>query len=95
MRHFYRFVGFLVVVLIIASLAMYTLNSFGYIRGPLSRWINDVANHCQGVVNDTKEFMDDQGIVIPILTAAPQSNAQPSAEPDSTENAPKLTFSAP
>ena len=95
MRHFYRFVGFLVVVLIIASLAMYTLNSFGYIRGPLSRWINDVANHCQGVVNDTKEFMDDQGIVLPIPTAAQQSNAQPTAESDSTEDAPKLTFSAP
>ena len=95
MKHFYRFIGFLVVVLIIAALAMYTLNSFGYIRGPLSRWINDIANHCQGVVNDTKEFMDDQGIVLPIPTANQQSNAQPTDDPNDAESRPKLTFSAP
>ena len=56
MKYVFRFIGFLVVVLLIAALALYTLNSFGYLHGPLSKWINDVANHCQGTVNDTVDF---------------------------------------
>ena len=72
MKYFFSLIGFLVVVLLIAALVLYTLNSFGYLHGPLSKWINDVANHCQGTVNDTKDFLENQDI-IPFPTAAAQT----------------------
>lgn len=82
MKHLFRLIGFLVVVLILAALALYTLNSFGYIHGPLSKWINDVSNHCQGTVNDTVDFLEKQDY-IPYPTASPQTGT------------PELTFKAP
>ncbi|MBR0082297.1 MAG: hypothetical protein IJP98_06135 [Clostridia bacterium] len=84
MKHVFRVVGFLVVIAIIAGLALYTLNSFGYLRGPISTWINDVANHCQGVIVDTQQFLDDEGIHITIPTLEPSktdSEASPEATP--------------
>ena len=76
MKYVFRLIGFLVVVLFVAALVLYTLNSFGYLRGPVSKWINDVANHCQGTVNDTKDFLENQDI-IPFPTATAQTG-----EPD-------------
>ena len=72
MKFLFRLIGFVVVIAILAALALYALNSFGYIRGPLSKWINDVSNHCQGTVNDTKDFLENQDY-IPYPTAAPQT----------------------
>lgn len=74
MKYLFRLIGFLVVILIIAALALYTLNSFGYLSGPLSKWINDVANHCQGTVNDTMDFLEEQDLVdLPLPTRDPNS----------------------
>ncbi|MBQ9188235.1 MAG: hypothetical protein IJ138_02800 [Clostridia bacterium] len=82
MKYLFRLIGFIVVIGIVAALALYTLNSFGYLHGSLSKWINDVANHCQGTVNDTMDFLENQDY-IPFPTAAP-----------STEK-PVLTFQEP
>ncbi len=82
MKYVFRLVGFLVIVLIVAALALYTLNSFGYLHGPMSKWINNVANHCQGTVNDTVDFLENQDY-IPFPTAEPKSGE------------PTLSFKAP
>ena len=72
MKFLFRLIGFVVVIAILAALALYALNSFGYIRGPLSKWINDISNHCQGTVNDTKDFLENQDY-IPFPTATPHT----------------------
>ncbi|MDO4853509.1 MAG: hypothetical protein Q4A88_08860 [Clostridia bacterium] len=82
MKFLLRLIGFLTVVLILAALALYTLNSFGYLHGPISKWINDVSLHCQGTVNDTVDFLEKQD-VIPFPTATPN------------QDKPTLTFQAP
>ena len=74
MKYLFRLIGFLVVVLVIVALALYTLNSFGYLHGPLSKWINDVANHCQGTVNDTMDFLENQDYIdLPLPTSTPRT----------------------
>ena len=79
MKHVFRFIGFLLVLVIIAGLVLYALNGFGYLHGPLSEWVNNISNHVQGAVNDTKTFIDQEGIKLPIptQTAAPTSSAEP------------------
>ena len=99
MKYVFRFIGFLVVILLIAALALYTLNSFGYLHGPLSKWINDVANHCQGTVNDTVDFIENQDILpITVRTHAP-TQAPTTAQPQDSEPlqtpAPALSFAEP
>ena len=39
MKHVFRFIGVVVVLVILAALVLYFLNGQGYIRGPLSKWI--------------------------------------------------------
>jgi len=86
LKYVFRLIGFIVVIGIVAALALYTLNSFGYLSGPLSKWINDVANHCQGTVNDTMDFLENQDY-IPFPTATPNT--------ESNIEKPTLTFQEP
>ncbi len=74
MKFLLRLIGFLVVVLILAALALYTLNSFGYLHGPVSKWINDISLHCQGTVNDTIDFLENQDY-IPFATSEPKEGS--------------------
>ena len=71
MKHVYRLIGFILVLAIVAGLVLYALNGFGYLHGPLSEWVNNIANHFQGAVNDTKTFLDQEGVKLPFPTATP------------------------
>ena len=59
MKHVFRFIGVVVVVVILAALVLYFLNGQGYIRGPLSDWINHMTGHISGTVQDTQDMINE------------------------------------
>lgn len=59
MKHIFRFIGVVVVLVVLAALVLYFLNGQGYIRGPLSTWINNMTSHISGAVQDTQETIDE------------------------------------
>lgn len=63
MKHVFRFIGFAVVIIVVLALVLYTVNSFGYLKGPIAHWINNIADHCQGIVNDTTDFLEDENLI--------------------------------
>mgnify|MGYP007101847348 CR=1 FL=1 len=76
MKHVLRFIGTVVVIAVLAVLVLYFLNGQGYIRGPLSTWIDNMQTHLNGAVQDTQETIDEfRGV-----TEAP--TAEPVATPD-------------
>lgn len=59
MKHVFRFIGIVVVVVVLAALVLYFLNGQGYLRGPLSDWINNMQGHIDGVVHDTEDTINE------------------------------------
>ena len=59
MKHVFRLIGIVVVVVVLAALVLYFLNGQGYIRGPLSDWINRMQGHIDGVVHDTQDTIQE------------------------------------
>lgn len=59
MKHVFRLIGIIVVVIVLASLVLYFLNGQGYITGPLSDWINRMQGHIDGVVHDTQDTIHE------------------------------------
>ena len=59
MKHVFRFIGVVVVLVVLAALVLYFLNGQGYIRGPLSTWITNMQEHFNGAVQDTQETIDE------------------------------------
>ena len=52
MKHVFRFIGVVVVLVVLAALVLYFLNGQGYIRGPLSTWITNM--QFRGVTPDPR-----------------------------------------
>ena len=59
MKHVFRFIGVVVVLVILAALVLYFLNGQGYIRGPLSKWITSMQSYFNGAVEDTQEMINE------------------------------------
>ncbi|MBR3039000.1 MAG: hypothetical protein IKI52_09880 [Clostridia bacterium] len=59
MKHVFRFIGVVVVLVVLAALVLYFLNGQGYIRGPLSTWITNMQTHFNGAVEDTQETINE------------------------------------
>ena len=59
MKHVFRFIGVVVVLVVLAALVLYFLNGQGYIRGPLSTWISNMQTHFDGAVHDTQDTIDE------------------------------------
>lgn len=59
MKHVFRFIGVVVVLLVLAALVLYFLNGQGYIRGPLSKWITSMQSYFNGAVEDTQEMINE------------------------------------
>lgn len=72
MKHIFRFIGVVVVVVILAALVLYYLNGQGYIRGPLSEWISNMSSHVNGAITDTQDTIDEFRGKTPDPTEAPQ-----------------------
>lgn len=59
MKHVFRLIGIIVVVIVLAALVLYFLNGQGYLRGPLSEWIDRMQGHIDGVVHDTQDTINE------------------------------------
>lgn len=84
MKTLLRAIGSLVVVICLAAFVLFKLNEKGFISGALSEWVTSITNHVIGIKDETKDFLEEEGITIP--TARPAQ----SEEPASTD-APVLT----
>lgn len=84
MKTLLRAIGSLVVVICLAAFVLFKLNEKGFISGALSEWVTSITNHVIGIKDETKDFLEEEGITIP--TARPAQ----SEEPVSTD-APVLT----
>ncbi len=59
MKHVFRFIGVVVVLVVLAALVLYFLNGQGYIRGPLSKWITSMQSYFNGAVEDTQKMFNE------------------------------------
>lgn len=84
MKTLLRAIGSLVVVICLAAFVLFKLNEKGFISGNLAAWVTSVTEHVMGIKDETKDFLEEEGITLP--TARP---AQSEAPADS--NAPVLT----
>ena len=76
MKHVFRFIGVVVVLVVLAALVLYFLNGQGYIRGPLSEWITSMQERFSGAVEDTQNLVDEYRGVTP----DPRPDALPTPE---------------
>lgn len=86
MKTILKAIGFIVLVVVLAALVLYFLNDRGYLSGDLSEWIDSMTGHVTDMTDETKEFLEEEGILTPrpSPTAAPAGTEQPSQEPVST-----------
>ena len=85
MKLFFRIVGIVVVVLILAALVLYFLNKEGFLPEPLSEWVNNMTLHCTGAANDTKKTYEEivhDATDTPRPTITPTPTDAPSDSPD-------------
>ena len=102
MKTLLRIIGSLVVVLCLAAFVLFKLNEKGFISGALSDWVSSITAHVIGIKNETKDFLEEEGITLPTArptdTAAPQPTDTPvpeiTAAPESGEP-PVLTSGIP
>ncbi len=82
MKTILKAIGFIVLVVVLAALVLYFLNDRGYLSGDLSEWIDSMTGHVTDMTDETKEFLEEEGILTPKpATTAPAASAVPTAEP--------------
>ena len=91
MKHVFKIIGVVVVVTLLAGLVLYFLNGQGYIRGPLSEWLNRMVGRIDDTVQDTQDMINEfqgdrnqRNDALPISTPEPvQQNPETGdASPD-------------
>ncbi len=78
MKSLMRFIGTVVVILVLAGFVLFKLNERGFLSGNLSQWISVMTEHITGIKNDTEEFLHEEGYLLPTATIDP-NQAQPTA----------------
>lgn len=71
MKSLMRFIGTVVVVLVLAGFVLFKLNEKGFLSGNLSRWITVMTEHITGIKNDTEDFLHEEGYLLPTATIDP------------------------
>ena len=70
-----RFIGAVVLIVVLAGFVLFKLNEKGFLSGNLSEWISTVTEHVLGIKNDTEDFLHEEGYLLPTATIDP--NPQP------------------
>ena len=78
MKSLMRFIGTVVVVLVLAGFVLFKLNERGFLSGNLSNWITVMTEHITGIKNDTEDFLHEEGYLLPTATIAPNQPQQTS-----------------
>lgn len=83
MKTILKAIGFIVLVIVLAALVLYFLNDRGYLSGDLSEWIDSMTDHVTGMTDETKEFLEDEGILTPKPDTTPEvvPTSEPTTEP--------------
>jgi len=71
MKSLMRFIGIVVVIVVLAGFVLYHLNIRGFISGNLSEWVTVMTEHITGIKNDTEEFLHEEGYLLPTATIDP------------------------
>ena len=79
MKSLMRFIGTVVVVLVLAGFVLFKLNERGFLSGNLSNWITVMTEHITGIKNDTEDFLHEEGYLLPTATIDP--NQQQTTNP--------------
>ena len=74
MKSLLRFVGTVVVVLVLAGFVLFKLNEKGFLSGNLSRWITVMTEHIVGIKNETETFLHEEGYLLPTATIDPNQS---------------------
>ncbi len=61
MKWFFRIIGIIVVVIVLASALLYFLNEKDILKGPISEWITNVKNDIISISDHTKGTVHDMG----------------------------------
>ena len=77
MKSLMRFVGTVVVILVLAGFVLFKLNEKGFLSGNLSNWISVMTEHIVGIKNDTEDFLHEEGYLLPTVTIDPNQNTSP------------------
>lgn len=59
MKHIYRFIGIVVVIVVLLAALLYFLNEKGILKGPISEWIENVKNDILSIFGHTKDMVND------------------------------------
>ena len=71
MKSLMRFIGTVVVILVLAGFVLFKLNEKGFLSGNLSKFITDMTDHVMGIKNDTEDFLHEEGYLLPTATIDP------------------------
>ena len=71
MKSLMRFIGIVVVVVILAGFVLYKLNERGFISGNLSEWVSTMTEHITGIKDSTEDFLHEEGYLLPTATIDP------------------------
>lgn len=71
MKSLTRFIGTVVIVMVLAGFVLFKLNDKGFLSGNLSRWITLMTQHVVGIKNDTMHFLHEEGYLLPTATIDP------------------------
>ena len=71
MKSLMRFIGTVVVIVVLAGFVLFKLNEKGFLSGNLSHWITSMTEHVIGIKNDTENFLHEEGYLLPTATIDP------------------------
>ena len=74
MKSLMRFIGTVVVILVLAGFVLFKLNEKGFLSGNLSQWITVMTEHVMGIKNDTEDFLHEEGYLLPTATIDPNQS---------------------
>ncbi len=77
MKSLMRFIGIVVVIVVLAGFVLFKLNEKGFLSGNLSEWISVMTEHIVGIKNDTEDFLHEEGYLLPTATIEPQGQTNP------------------
>ena len=61
MKHIYRFIGAVVVIVVLLATLLYYLNEKNILKGPISDWITNVKTDIVSIFDHTMDMVDDMG----------------------------------
>ena len=59
MKHVYKAIGIVVVIIVLAAALLYFLNEKGILKGPISEWIANVKEDIVSIFGHTKDMVND------------------------------------